>query len=110
MIIAESIDSQPYRVQLPGALTDPGRAGSVGGSNSGLARAINELFGPDVTDGITDIEYNFKGIFEGGAGTGLPAQLNNISAIQKRRIREAISLWSNYLGVQFRETKDSGIT
>ncbi len=110
LVISESISPQSYRVQLPGAPTDPGRTAPLGGANSGLARAINELFGPDVTDGVTEIEYNFQGIFAGGAGTGLPAQLNNITDIQKRRIREAISLWSNFLGVQFRETKSSGIT
>ncbi len=106
LVVSESIDPRTYNVQLPGALTDPGRAGV----SPGLARAINELFGPDVTDGVTEIEYNFQGIFAGGAGTGLPAQLNNITSIQQRRVREALSLWSNYLGVQFRETKNSGIT
>ena len=106
LVISESIDPRTYNVQLPGALTDPGRAGMT----PGLARAINDLFGPDVTNGVTEIEYNFQGIFAGGAGTGVPAQLNNITTIQQRRIREALSLWSNYLGVQFRETKDSGIT
>lgn len=106
IVISESIDPQTYNVQLPGALTDPGR----NDSDSAIARAINDKFGPDVTDGITEIEYNFKGIFAGGVGSGLPAQLNNITATQKRRIREAVGLWSNYLGVQFRETADSGIT
>ncbi|QEG01721.1 Thermophilic serine proteinase precursor [Stieleria maiorica] len=106
LLISESIDPLPYGIQLPGAQTDPGRADS----NGALAENINDRFGPDSTDGITEIEYNFQGIFSGGVGTGIPAQLNNITAIQKRRVREAISLWSQYLGVQFRETKDSGIT
>lgn len=106
ILISESIDPLPYGIQLPGAATDPGRADL----NGALAQAINDRFGPDVTDGVTEIEYNFQGIFAGGVGTGLPAQLNNITAIQKRRVREAISLWSQYLGVQFRETKDSGVT
>ncbi len=106
LLISESIDPQTIAIQLPGANTDPGRA-TV---SDGLAQAINARFGPDVTDGITEIEYNFQGIFSGGVGTGFPAQLNNITEIQKRRVREAISLWSQYVGVQFRETKDSGIT
>ena len=110
LLISESIDPQTVIVQLPGATTDPGRATVPGGPDSGLARAINARFGPDVTDGITEIEYNFQGIFSGGVGTGFPAQLNNITEIQKRRVREAVSLWSQYVGVQFRETKDSGIT
>lgn len=102
--INESIDPQPYNVQLPGALTDPGRA------DAAVVGAINERFGPDVTDGVTEINYNFQSVFAGGTGTGLPAQVNNITEIQKTRVREALSLWANYIGVQFRETADSGLT
>lgn len=110
LLISESIDPQSYQVQLPGATTDPGRSSVGVGLDGPLARAINERFGADSTDGITEIEYNFRGIFAGGVGTGIPAQLNNITDVQKRRVREAVSLWSAYLGIQFRETKDAGIT
>ncbi|MEO1618338.1 MAG: peptidase, partial [Planctomycetota bacterium] len=106
ILISESIDPKSYGIQLPGAVTDPGRADP----GTAIANAVNDSFGPDSTDGITEIEYNFQGIFAGGVGTGIPAQLNNITEVQKRRVREAINLWSNYLGVQFRETADSGIT
>ncbi|MEM6473782.1 MAG: peptidase, partial [Planctomycetota bacterium] len=106
VLISESIDPKPYDVQLPGAVTDPGRADP----GTAIANAVNDQFGPDSTDGITQVEYNFQGIFAGGVGTGIPAQLNNITEVQKRRVREAINLWSNYLGVQFIETADSGVT
>ncbi|WP_143543664.1 S8 family serine peptidase [Rhodopirellula sp. MGV] len=102
--ISESIDPQPYNVQLAGALTDPGRA------DSAVAGAINDQFGPDVTNGVTEIEYNFQAVFAGGTGTGFPAQINNLTTIQKKRVREALSLWANYLGVQFKETPDRGLT
>ena len=110
LLISESIDPQSFLVQLPGGPDDPGRLTPSGGPDSGLGQAINELFGADTRDGVTEIEYNFRSIFSGGAGSASPAQLNNINEIQKRRIREAISLWSNYVGVQFRETPASGIT
>ncbi|MFU7560472.1 S8 family serine peptidase [Roseiconus sp. JC912] len=102
--ISESIDPQPYNVQLAGALTDPGRA------DAAVIGAINDMFGPDVTDGVTEIEYNFQSVFAGGTGTGFPAQVNNITEVQKRRVREALSLWANYLGLQFRETPNRGLT
>ena len=66
IVISESIDPQSYLVQLPGATTDPGRAANFAGLDSSLARVINANFGPDATDGITEIEYNFQGIFAGG--------------------------------------------
>ncbi|TWU66700.1 Thermophilic serine proteinase precursor [Crateriforma conspicua] len=102
LLIRESITPQSYGIQLPGSPNDPGR--------EALADAINDLFGADVQDGITEISYNFDGVISGGDGTTAPAKLNNITDVQKRRVREALELWSKYLGVQFRETVDEGIT
>src|SRR6056297_1143801 len=105
LLIRESISPQPYGIQLPGSPEDPGRLNGFGS----LAQAINEKFHPDTTDGITEISYNFGGVISGGDGTLAPARLNNITDVQKRRVREALSLWSRAIGVQFRETTDQGI-
>ncbi|MEX0819803.1 MAG: trypsin-like serine protease, partial [Pirellulaceae bacterium] len=110
ILISESISPQPFGIQLPGGPNDPGRADSNAASHSDLARGINQRFGPDSNDGITEIAYNFQPIFSGGSGAGSPVQLNNMTAIEKERIREALSLWANYVGVQFLETKESGMT
>src|SRR5690606_9924331 len=76
-------------------------------AGGGLLQSINERFGPDSTFGVTEIAYNFQNVY---ATSGGNAQLNQITERQRTRIREALSLWGNYLGVQFRETREQGIT
>jgi len=108
VIIPGSIDPMPWRIQLPGGSNDPGRLALSEIAGGGLLQTINEQFGPDSTPGITEIAYNFRSSYAASAGGG--ALLNQITDRQRTRIREALSLWSNYLGVQFRETRDEGIT
>ena len=62
-----------------------------------------------MTAGVTDIAYNFQGIFATDADTGTD-YLNQITEVQKTRIREALDLWASKIGVQFRETSSDGIT
>ncbi len=110
LMISEAISPVSFDIQLPGSLGDPGRQSIPDGVGGGLSQTLSALFGPDTTAGITEITYNFQSVFAGGSGPTDPAQLNNISDTQKRRVREALSLWATYLGVQFRETADTGIT
>lgn len=107
LIFNESIDAQPFLIELPGGNDDPGHRelDEVAGA---LLQHINDNFGPDVQNGITEIAYNFNPIFD-TSPTGVPFQ-NQITERQKTRIREALGLWSSNIGVQFRETADSGIT
>ena len=99
IVLSEAIDPQPFLIQGPGGGDDPGHTQDV--------EHINQLFGADTTDGITEIAYNFQGIFESTGGTNF---LNQITEVQKTRIREALNLWASKIGVQFRETQNSGIT
>ncbi len=92
---------------LPGGSGDPGRLALPEVAGGGLLQTINANFGPDAEDGITDIAYNFQNVY---AQFGGAAQLNQITSRQKIRIREALDLWSKYVGVQFRETASEGIT
>ncbi|MCG8649720.1 MAG: peptidase, partial [Pirellulales bacterium] len=100
LVLTESIDPQPFDIELQGGADDPGHTDEV--------EHINQAFGADTTDGVTDIAYNFNEIFDtNGAGSSF---LNQITEIQKTRIREALNLWSSEIGVQFRETENEGIT
>ncbi|MGV3485685.1 MAG: peptidase, partial [Planctomycetaceae bacterium] len=109
LTLRESIDPRPFLIELPGGTDDPGRLEIPEFSGNGLLQTINENFGADTTSGITEIPYNFKDVFETFGGV---SQLNQVGTneLYKTRIREALSLWANYIGVQFRETTDSGIT
>ncbi len=109
-ILSEEISPQPFAIELPGGNDDPGHRELPEVAGGGLIQHLNSLFGAngaDITDGITEIDYNFKGIF---ATVGTDNFLNQINDRQKTRIREALNLWSSEIGVQFRETVDQGIT
>ncbi len=97
----------PLAIDLPGGSGDQGRLSLPEIAGGGLLQTINATFGPDSTPGITEIAYNFQSVY---ATSGSTVLLNQITARQKTRIREALSLWSNYLGVQFRETRAEGVT
>lgn len=68
---------------------------------------INSAFGPDSNPGITKINYNFRSDY---GSIGAAAQQNSISINQRQRVREALQIWSRYLGVQFVETDNEGFT
>lgn len=110
-IFSESIDPQQFLIELPGGNNDPGRLEVPETAGNGLLQYINTDFGingADGTDGITEISYNFNGVF--ATGPGGQSFLNQINERQKERIREALGLWSQSIGVQFRETVSDGIT
>lgn len=90
-------------LDLLGSSSDPGHR-DLGPTN--FENHINENFGADSNPGITKIYFNFKENYSGQVGQ----RSNTISEIQKTRIREALATWARYLGVQFTETADLGLT
>ncbi|MDG2220787.1 MAG: hypothetical protein P8L85_05370, partial [Rubripirellula sp.] len=107
LVFQEAIDPKTFLVELPGGNDDPGHI-EIPEIAGALLQHIGDTFGPDSTDGVTEVAYNFNGIFDTDEdGRDF---LNQIKDRQKTRIREALGLWSNKIGVQFRETASEGIT
>ncbi len=107
LVFQESIDPKTFLIELPGGNDDPGHI-AIPEIAGNLLQHISDQFGADTTNGVTDIAYNFAGIFDTDAqGRDF---LNQITSRQKDRIREALGLWSRKIGVQFRETANEGIT
>lgn len=102
-------NTQTYNsLVFPGSGTEPGaRDISLSGPDtySGSENAIGTI---DSTPGITIQQFNFKSIY-GTSPTG-GSLINQISEVQKLRIRQALSLWSEKLGIEFVETADQGWT
>ncbi|MGE3778472.1 MAG: hypothetical protein AB7F89_14900, partial [Pirellulaceae bacterium] len=106
LIISSSISPRPYLLDFPGANSDPGHRDIPEEVGNGVEQHINSNFadqGRDSTPGVTTILYNFRS----DVGSGFS---NVITDLQKQRAREAFQLWGNYLGVQFIESADQGIT
>ncbi|MEM9644459.1 MAG: hypothetical protein AAF989_05660, partial [Planctomycetota bacterium] len=83
----------------------PGAGDAVGSRDQ---RRDSELVARvDTTTGINVFAYNFANLY------GLDPQLNRldnaITEAQKQRVREALTLYSERLGVEFVETEDSGL-
>jgi hypothetical protein len=106
LLVSSSIDPQSFLFDLPGASDEPGHRNLP--VEMDLDAHINPAFGPDQFAGITTIPYNFR-LDYGFDAQGNPVS-NSITETQKQRVREAIELWANYLGVQFLETENLGLT
>ncbi|TWU03779.1 hypothetical protein Pla100_07090 [Neorhodopirellula pilleata] len=102
-LISESISAQTTSIVLPGGNEDPGSRQV----DTDFIRHLNPAFLPNAGNGITEVAYNFSGIL---ATVGDTSFINQITERQQTRIREALDLWSNRIGVQFRETQSEGIT
>src|SRR6185369_7589300 len=93
--------SQQYNIQMPGAGDAPGER------NIPFEGHLQTVPGrdPDPTSGVETITYNFQTIY------GFTPQgqqfFNSITEPQKQRVREALELYSRYLGVQFQEVDSS---
>ena len=89
--------AQQYSIQLPGAGDAPGER------NIPFQAHINTVPGqlPDATAGIPTLTYDFQTEY-GFSPAGDPYS-NVIKPEQRQRTREAMELYSRYLGVQFRE-------
>ncbi|MFO0904296.1 MAG: Ig-like domain-containing protein [Pirellulales bacterium] len=107
-VINSSIDSQPFEFAFPGDKDEPGHRDLPDEAGHGYEQHINYDFGVDTTDGVETIAYNFKSAY--GADPLGNSLSNVITETQKQRIREALELWSRYLGVQFYETANEGLT
>ncbi len=108
LILTSTIDAQPFALDLPGASNDPGHRTLTQNLAGQFEDHINPAFGADSVAGISTIYYNFKSTFSRDLdGNDLP---NSMDATQRQRAREALSLWARYIGVQFIETQDLGLT
>ncbi len=108
LILSSSIDPEKFTLDLPGSSDDAAHRNLSQNLVGGFEDHVNSSFGADATDGITTIYYNFRSTY---ALTNAGAALTNaISQDQKTRVREVLSLWAKYIGVQFVETADLGLT
>src|SRR6056297_495205 len=107
LIVSESIDPTPFQIELPGGNDDPGHRQLPESIGGGFEQHLNDRFGADTTAGVTTIPYNFQTVY---ASSGPSSLVNQISDEQQELIRQALSLWANYIGVQFIETADQGVT
>ena len=105
-IINGAIDPDGYPLDYPGANNEPGH------------RDIEHIQGhywpivlgaeKDEFDGLMTIEYNFREDY--GTDPEGNELFNLITENQKQRTREIFDIYSYYLGVQFTETPDRGLT
>ncbi len=109
LVLSSSIDPQSFALDLPGASNDAAHRDLVQNSVTGFEDHVDPNFGADATDGITTIYYNFRQTYATSNTAGVTLT-NSISPDQKARAREVLSLWANYIGVQFVETADLGLT
>lgn len=108
LVLSSAIEPKPILLDQAGASDDAGHRRMLQGFTNYLEDHINPNFGADATDGITTIYYNFRTIYSTDAGN--TPLTNAITDQQKQRAREVLGLWSKYLGVQFIETSDLGLT
>jgi len=112
LILSASIDAQPFRLEFPGAVDEPGHRDLPPMTNTTGNPMIEDHYlidgsNTDASDGITTLYYNFGPVI-GYEASGQPIP-NIITEAQKERAREIFDLYSYYLGVQFRETANQGL-
>ncbi len=101
--INSAIDPQGFEFELIGGNDDPGHREFSGITSANRDQHINSDYGADVVRGVTTVPYNFKANYVAG-------RTNAISDRQKDRVREALDLWGQQLGIQFVETASRGLT
>lgn len=117
VVLQGAIENQPgeYDLQFPGGSEVPGVRNIRPEDPARLDLAVPlDVWreGADEVSGITTVYYDFPDTWMGDdPNSGLVSQpdrlkqyLNSITEQQKQRVREALSLYSEYLGVQFVET------
>ncbi len=102
IVQGEILQVTPYGLDLPGSNDEPGHR-----EMPPLVDAPH-LGGGDASNGVTTEFYNFQDVI-GLAPSGDPFP-NFITPAQKQRAREVFAYYSRYLGVQFVETADAGLT
>ncbi|MFO0913884.1 MAG: NF038122 family metalloprotease [Pirellulales bacterium] len=100
-IISSAIDPLPWDVTFPGGSDEPG--------HREIPTVESHLYGEaDSTPGTTLLYYNFKSLY-GQDPQGNPL-FNLITPAQKQRAREVMEIYSHYLGIDFIESADQGLT
>ena len=99
--IQSAIDPKLYTLELPGSDEDPGHRQLPG------ERHI--LGDGDQTSGVETRMYNFQDLYGLDPDSGLPLS-NLINEQQKDAVRQILELYDEYLGVQFIETANQGLT
>ncbi len=97
IINSEIVNTTPYTIDFPGGNNEPGNR------NNRYQQHVTRVD----ADGIDVIEYNFQSELGRSGGS---IQLNAITETQKQRVREIMTLYSNYLGARFVETDARGMT
>ena len=121
VIRGEGILPEAYPLEFPGSTSEPGHreinevqdhfAPSFCMALRTITGALSDNmddFCADTQAGISVIPYNFKSVY-GWDIDGNPL-LNLITEEQKQRSREIFEVYSYYLGVDFFETLDEGLT
>ena len=108
-LIRDAISPQTgYPLDFPGAPDELGHRQIPEDVGDGFEQHVLPQFGADARPGVTTILYNFKDAY------GVDAQgrtlFNLITEPQKQRAREALQMWSSFIGVEFLETDEQGIT
>ncbi len=93
-------NTTPTPLDFPGGNDEPG--------NRNNRFQANVEAGADSENGISTRFYNFQGAL-GQSTVGSPL-VNAITDQQKQRVREVFSLYERYLGVQFIESENLGLT
>ena len=110
-VISSSIDAQFFPIDLPGGNDDIGHreirpeTHLLGTINPFAAQPLSPA---DTVPGITTQTYNFQD--EYGFDPQGNVLLNAITENQKQRAREIFELYSEYLGIDFIETTNLGLT
>ena len=99
-IIQSAIDPQLYLIEFPGGNDEPG--------HREIPVQDHLMAGADGTTGITIRYYNFRSDY-GSDPLGNPL-FNLINPAQKELTREIFQIYSSYLGIQFVESSNQGLT
>jgi len=99
LTVGNTIGGSPVSVIYPGGLDDPGTR------DIPVESHLNG--GADTSGVIPVLAYNFQSFL--GNVLGSPAY-NQITENQKQRAREVLTYYANYIGVEFVETENSGMT
>lgn len=99
-LVSSAIAPEPFPFDFPGANDNPGhREIEIESHLGGDA---------DAQDGASFFDYNFQSFY--GVDPQGNILSNLITEAQKQRAREVFEYYTTFLGIDFRETNDSGLT
>lgn len=128
-LASEIVNTKPFELRLPGPDDAPGVRQIRPDDPSRLDRVVplDVLIGPlgvasetsgitdrsDITPGISTVYYDFPASWQGDDPSRdgedeLRRYFNVITGEQKERVREVLTLYSEYLGIQFVESNSAG--